>query len=185
MSYGSLGQTALEELLSQCTHLTNVNINGCANLHDLDWERKPQPHKLSLMHSKTKLISLEDSHRFESMGIRQDLKKHCEESCHRYDSIYHSHIVENLGDPPIYDRAWNYDQTCESRTFQERIVQEDDPIASHALQCLNCVGCPNIMKVVITHTTGFWNLLSLNLSLGSNITEVRLECLRLASLNLR
>lgn len=37
LSYGTLCQTAIEELLACCTHLTHVNLNGCANMHDLDW----------------------------------------------------------------------------------------------------------------------------------------------------
>ncbi|GER51655.1 F-box/LRR-repeat protein [Striga asiatica] len=37
LSYGSLSQSAIEELLAGCMHLTHVSLNGCANLHDLDW----------------------------------------------------------------------------------------------------------------------------------------------------
>ncbi|KAF0893911.1 hypothetical protein E2562_031444 [Oryza meyeriana var. granulata] len=35
LSYSSIGQTAIEELLSCCTNLVNVNLNGCTNLHQL------------------------------------------------------------------------------------------------------------------------------------------------------
>uniref|UniRef100_A0A0E0IRT4 F-box domain-containing protein n=1 Tax=Oryza nivara TaxID=4536 RepID=A0A0E0IRT4_ORYNI len=35
LSYSSIGQTAIEELLSCCTNLVNMNLNGCTNLHQL------------------------------------------------------------------------------------------------------------------------------------------------------
>ncbi|KAJ4953886.1 hypothetical protein NE237_030718 [Protea cynaroides] len=38
LSYGSLCQSAIEELLASCTHLTHVSLNGCVNMHDLNWE---------------------------------------------------------------------------------------------------------------------------------------------------
>ncbi|KOM48839.1 hypothetical protein LR48_Vigan07g254300 [Vigna angularis] len=37
LSYATLCQSAIEELLSCCTHLTHVNLTGCANMHDLNW----------------------------------------------------------------------------------------------------------------------------------------------------
>ncbi|XP_004303464.1 PREDICTED: F-box/LRR-repeat protein 15 [Fragaria vesca subsp. vesca] len=37
LSYGTLCQSAIEELLSFCTHLTHVSLNGCVNMHDLNW----------------------------------------------------------------------------------------------------------------------------------------------------
>ena len=37
LSYGTLCQSAIEELLSCCTHLTHVSLNGCVNMHDLNW----------------------------------------------------------------------------------------------------------------------------------------------------
>lgn len=37
LSYGTLCQSAIEELLTYCTHLTHVSLNGCANMHDLNW----------------------------------------------------------------------------------------------------------------------------------------------------
>ncbi|KAL5995318.1 F-box/LRR-repeat protein 15 [Asimina triloba] len=38
LSYGSISQFAIEELLTCCTHLTHVSLNGCINMHDLDWD---------------------------------------------------------------------------------------------------------------------------------------------------
>lgn len=37
LSYGTLCQSAIEELLAYCTHLTHVSLNGCINMHDLNW----------------------------------------------------------------------------------------------------------------------------------------------------
>ncbi|XP_027333810.1 F-box/LRR-repeat protein 15 isoform X3 [Abrus precatorius] len=37
LSYVTLCQSAIEELLSCCTHLTHVSLNGCVNMHDLNW----------------------------------------------------------------------------------------------------------------------------------------------------
>lgn len=37
LSYGPFSQSAIEELLSCCTHLTHVSLNGCINMHDLNW----------------------------------------------------------------------------------------------------------------------------------------------------
>ncbi|XP_042965343.1 F-box/LRR-repeat protein 15-like isoform X1 [Carya illinoinensis] len=37
LSYGTLCQSAIEELLAFCTHLTHVSLNGCVNMHDLNW----------------------------------------------------------------------------------------------------------------------------------------------------
>lgn len=37
LSYGTLCQSAIEELLTCCTHLTHVSLNGCMNMHDLNW----------------------------------------------------------------------------------------------------------------------------------------------------
>ena len=37
LSYGTLRQSAIEELLAGCRHLTHVSLNGCVNMHDLDW----------------------------------------------------------------------------------------------------------------------------------------------------
>ncbi|CAO2816627.1 unnamed protein product [Amaranthus hypochondriacus] len=37
LSYGTLCQSSIEELLVYCTHLTHVSLNGCIHMHDLDW----------------------------------------------------------------------------------------------------------------------------------------------------
>lgn len=37
LSYGTLCQSAIEELLACCVHLTHVSLNGCVNMHDLNW----------------------------------------------------------------------------------------------------------------------------------------------------
>lgn len=37
LSYSSIGQSAIAELLACCTNLVHVNLNGCANMHELVW----------------------------------------------------------------------------------------------------------------------------------------------------
>ncbi|ONK65363.1 uncharacterized protein A4U43_C07F36340 [Asparagus officinalis] len=37
LSYSSIGQSAILGLLASCGNLVNVNLNGCANMHDLVW----------------------------------------------------------------------------------------------------------------------------------------------------
>ena len=37
LSYVTLSQSAIEELLAWCLHLTHLNLNGCVNMHELDW----------------------------------------------------------------------------------------------------------------------------------------------------
>lgn len=37
LSYGTFCQSAIEELLACCTHLTHVSLNGCENMRDLNW----------------------------------------------------------------------------------------------------------------------------------------------------
>ncbi|KAK9683909.1 hypothetical protein RND81_10G174200 [Saponaria officinalis] len=37
LSYGTLCQSAIENLLAYCTHLTHMSLNGCVNMHDLNW----------------------------------------------------------------------------------------------------------------------------------------------------
>ncbi|WZZ09570.1 hypothetical protein YC2023_095491 [Brassica napus] len=39
LSYGTLCQTTIDDLLACCTHLTHLSLNGCVNMHDLehDW----------------------------------------------------------------------------------------------------------------------------------------------------
>lgn len=107
LSYGSLCQASIEELLACCTHLTHVSLNGCVNMHDLNW-------------------------RF---------------------SVDHLYLSE-------------------------------DNQPQHFLQNLNCVGCPNIKKVLIPSVARFSHLSSLNISLSAYLKEVDLACVNLCFLNL-
>lgn len=103
LSYGTLCQSAIEELLAYCTRLTHVSLNGCANMHDLNWG-------------------------------------------------------------------------CSS----DQLSEQPDRL----LQNLNCVGCPNIKKVVIPQLARCFHLSSLNLSLSANLREVDIACFNLCFLNL-
>ncbi|XP_024959169.1 F-box/LRR-repeat protein 15-like isoform X1 [Cynara cardunculus var. scolymus] len=107
LSYGTLCQDAIEELLACCTHLTHLSLNGCVNMHDMNW------------------------------------------------------------------------------SFTMHVLSEDDLHVPHRLlQNLNCVGCPNIKKVVIPQMACFSHLSSLNLSLSVNLKEVDVACSNLCLLNL-
>ncbi|KAL6534055.1 hypothetical protein OROHE_013888 [Orobanche hederae] len=117
LSYGTLPQSAIEELLAGCMQLTHVSLNGCVNMHDLNW------------------------------GFRRG-------------------------------------RLSETRTFYEPMDQRN-----RLLQNLNCVGCPNIKKVVIPPTARFdiscCNLFFLNLSNCNSLEILKLDCPRLTSLFLQ
>ncbi|KAL2237229.1 F-box/LRR-repeat protein 15-like isoform X2 [Sesamum indicum] len=123
LSYGTLCQSAIEELLAGCMHLTHVSLNGCVNMHDLDWG-------------------------------------------------FHDGLSE------ISTFSGSFDSTSR----ENGLPSKDQP--SRLLQNLNCVGCPNIKKVVIPPTARCFHLSSLNLSLSSNLKEVDISCCNLFFLNL-
>ncbi|KAE8671375.1 F-box/LRR-repeat protein 15 [Hibiscus syriacus] len=123
LSYGTLCQSAIEELLAYCTHLTHVSLNGCINMHDLNWGSTGVD--------------------FESLGI------------HNGSSMF---SLENLNE----------------------LIEQPNRL----LQNLNCVGCPNIRKVLIPPAARCFHLSSLNLSLSANLKEVDLACYSLSFLNL-
>ncbi|CAA3012413.1 F-box LRR-repeat 15 [Olea europaea subsp. europaea] len=123
LSYGTLCQSAIEKLLTCCTHLTHVSLNGCVNMHDLNW------------------------------GFHGDMP-----------SEMHTHygsFASSVGDVFLP-------------------TEQSDRL----LQNLNCVGCPNIKKVVIPPMARCVHLSSLNLSLSTNLKEVGVSCCNLCFLNL-
>lgn len=120
LSYGTLCQTAIDDLLACCTHLTHLSLNGCVNMHDLDWG---------------------------STSV---------------------HLFDYFG---VYSSSENTQELAET--------------ANRLLQNLNCVGCPNIRKVLIPPAARFYHLSTLNLSLSVNLKEVDLSCSNLVLLNLR
>ncbi|XP_047967002.1 F-box/LRR-repeat protein 15-like isoform X1 [Salvia hispanica] len=123
LSYGTLCQSSIEELLAGCRHLTHVSLNGCINMHDLDW------------------------------GFHRNGLSNASTSCELFGG-----------------------------SFGENVLHEHEP--KRLLQNLNCVGCPNIKKVVIPSTARCFHLSSLNLSLSSNLKEVDISCCNLLFLNL-
>ncbi|CAN7132772.1 unnamed protein product [Brassica rapa subsp. narinosa] len=120
LSYGTLCRTVIADLLACCTHLTHLNLNGCENMHDLDWGSTS--------------VELSD-----------------------YFGVYNS---------------------------SENTQEESAETSNWLLQNLNCVGCPNIRKVLIPAAARFDHLSSLNLSLCVNLKEVDLACSNLVLLNL-
>ncbi|EXB74891.1 F-box/LRR-repeat protein 15 [Morus notabilis] len=123
LSYGTLCQSAIEELLSCCTHLTHVSLNGCVNMHDLNWGCSGHLSELPSISVPSDLLSPGSDH-------------------------------------------------------------EAIQLPNRLLQNLNCVGCPNIKKVLILPAARCFHLSSLNLSLSVNLKEVDLACFNLCFLNL-
>ncbi|GMI97903.1 SLOW MOTION [Hibiscus trionum] len=123
LSYDTLCQSAIEDLLACCTHLTHLSLNGCINMHDLNWGST--------------------ANRFKFLGV------------HDGSSMFSS---ENINEP----------------------VKQGNRL----LQNLNCVGCPNIRKVLIPAAARCFHMSSLNLSLSANLKEVDLVCFSLTFLNL-
>eukprot|EP00249_Psilotum_nudum_P018798 c26967_g1_i1 orf=641-4252(-) len=187
LSYGSLGQAALEGVLVYCSHLTHVSLNGCANLYDLDWENKPSLNKhLCGDASMEDVLHVEMNSQLQDYlidegGLKENVhfqKTHIaaidqEPSC----SVEHAFMTE----------GWTHSSSSEGTETEWHINVGNYDLhmgSIHALQQLNCVGCPNIKKVVIPSSAGCVHLSSLNLSLSSNVNEVRLSCYNLTSLNL-
>lgn len=125
LSYGTLCRSSIEELLASCTHLTRVSLNGCINMHDLNW-------------------SSSGGQLFDSISV------------HSGSGMFY---FENINEP---------------------IKQ-----GNRLLQNLNCVGCPNIRRVLIPPAARCFHLSSLHLSLSVNLKEVDLACFNLSFLNLR
>ncbi|KAG5045081.1 hypothetical protein AAZX31_06G051600 [Glycine max] len=124
LSYGTLCQSAIDELLAYCTNLTHVSLTGCVNMHDLNWGS----------------------------------------SCGQSDNF-----------PAV---------NTPSRASSNENIPESSEQSTRLLQNLNCVGCPNIRKVVIPLRANCFHLLFLNLSLSANLKEVDVTCLNLCFLNL-
>ncbi|XP_027354138.1 F-box/LRR-repeat protein 15-like isoform X2 [Abrus precatorius] len=124
LSYGTLCRSAIDELLSCCTNLTHVGLNGCVNMHDLNWgNSRGQIDYLPAANTPLGAISHEN-------------------------------------------------------------VRETSEQSTRLLQNLNCVGCPNIRKVVIPLRADCCHLSSLKLSLSANLKEVDVTCLNLSVLSL-
>ncbi|XP_024523229.1 F-box/LRR-repeat protein 15 [Selaginella moellendorffii] len=86
----------------------------------------------------------------------------------------------------VFDIEWPSAST-EEDTHMHDADREEQPMevsAERCLQTLNCVGCPNIKRVFIPSSAGCLHLSILNLSLSTNIKEVRLACTNLIALNL-
>ncbi|XP_020236572.1 F-box/LRR-repeat protein 15 [Cajanus cajan] len=124
LSYGTLCQSAIDELLACCTNLTHVSLNGCVNMHDFNWGCSPGQ-------------------------------------------------IDNI---PAVNTPY------EERSNEN--IPESSEQSTRLLQNLNCVGCPNIRKVVIPLKANCCHLLFLSLSLSANLKEVDVTCPNLCFLNL-
>ncbi|RWW32265.1 hypothetical protein GW17_00003081, partial [Ensete ventricosum] len=122
LSYSSIGQLDILNLITYCTNLVHLNLNGCANINELIWSSS---------------------------------------YCHSSDMTINN---------------------CSSATSKEN--NESFRKTGHLLQILNCTGCPNIKKVLISSSANCLNLSKINLNLSINLKEVYLTCTNLCMLNL-
>ncbi|CAL9208722.1 F-box/LRR-repeat protein 15-like [Musa acuminata AAA Group] len=122
LSYSSIGQLDILNLITYCTNLVHLNLNGCANINELIWSS-------SYCHSSNMAIN-----------------------------------------------------NCSSAISKEN--DESFRKTGHLLQILNCTGCPNIKKVLISSSANCLRLSKINLNLSINLKEVYLTCTNLCMLNL-
>ncbi|CAN0918421.1 F-box/LRR-repeat protein 15 [Linum grandiflorum] len=63
LSYGTLCQSAIEDLLTCCTHLTHLSLNGCVNMHDLNWgSNSGEVEELPAIQNSSASFSHEEKH---------------------------------------------------------------------------------------------------------------------------
>ncbi|KAJ7559179.1 hypothetical protein O6H91_04G073000 [Diphasiastrum complanatum] len=191
ISYCSLDRAAIEGLLSHCPHLVHISLNGCRNVYDFNWDSFP------LWSSGSDFVgecSGKDT-RMDGIDLDEDGRYHALQLIDRPGSIGHNRSVSNsfhrsagvtnhFSDVP--DGVLCKGSLKEGKESLEEPVQVKPTkvIPICALQSLNCVGCPNIKRVVISNSACCFHLSSVNLSLSSNIREVKLFCVNLLSLNL-
>ncbi|MBA0868614.1 hypothetical protein Goshw_016326, partial [Gossypium schwendimanii] len=60
LSYGTLCQSAIEELLAYCTHLTHLSLNGCINMHDLNWGSSDSRIEFLSVHNESTMFYFEN-----------------------------------------------------------------------------------------------------------------------------
>ncbi|KAJ7569656.1 hypothetical protein O6H91_01G087500 [Diphasiastrum complanatum] len=169
LSYGSLDRGAIEGLLSNCPHLVHVSLNGCANVYDLDWDCHP------LYSCGSVFTGVSNQFFGAAIGALSTVP---------LEEVKEALTLCNDG---IWrDTSTIIDTSAYLKIENEKPVHVKSAkiIPTRALQSLNCVGCPNIKRVVIPNSACCLHLSSLNLSLSSNVREVKLSCANLLSLNL-
>ncbi|KAB2024586.1 hypothetical protein ES319_D06G096500v1 [Gossypium barbadense] len=60
LSYGTLCQSAIEELLAYCRHLTHLSLNGCINMHDLNWGSADSRIEFLSVHNESTMFYFEN-----------------------------------------------------------------------------------------------------------------------------
>lgn len=124
LSYSSVVQLDILNILTHCTNLAHLNLNGCANMHQLVWNRS-----------------------------------YCNLSQKSVIVCSPSALKDN--DKDVYLKT------------------------GHLLEFLNCTGCPNITKALISSSANCFYLSKINLNLSINLKEVDLACGSLCMLNIR
>ncbi|CAM6098750.1 unnamed protein product [Calypogeia fissa] len=205
LSYGSLGNSAIEGVMALCPHLSHVSLNGLTHVTDHLWARVSSPPQTAVTSGegssteevgmKEVLLSAEqDSCPGNPMELPADIAiSGCDcSSCTQGGIEDKGKLVDNdpsisgVVDLPVSDLTSPSTEldttTMDHLDCDVSMDGEVGPV--RALQNLSCVGCPHIKKVVIPRFSACFHLSSLNLSLSVNIREVHLSCVNLTSLNL-
>lgn len=155
LSYGSLSQSAIEKLLARCPHLTHVSLNGCTNMHDLDW-------------------GLETAELYNHMGMGNAVTVQME-----HTEIHGKKEFDWMDEERIPDRLLQ-NLNCVCCPNIKKVAIPDSALCFH-LSSLNLSLSSNLKDVDLACS----NLVSLNLSNCSALEILKLNCPRLTSLLLQ
>eukprot|EP01018_Ginkgo_biloba_P001530 Gb_38077 [translate_table: standard] len=159
LSYSSLCQSAIEEFLAGCPHLTCVSLNGCANMHDLVWGL--EDHK-----------SYSDTYMVDVMMETRDLKQHkLENRCDWMDA--------DMNEERCPDRSLQ-NLSCVGCVNIKKVVILASALCVN-LSSLNLSLSANIEEVDLACI----NLTTLNLSNCTALKMLKLDCPYLTSLLLQ
>lgn len=172
ISYGSLSQASIEDLLKNCPHLHQVSLNGCSNITESVWR----------CISSAPAAAAPPGDR--AVGVLPAVER----------SAQQGHDVTTVSDEAV---DMDTDSGAEGGGSMAGIrshegvglvppsrPDEEPSSPRRKLQHLSCVGCPNLRKVVLPRAAACAQLAHLNLSLASHLEVVSLACPHLLSLNL-
>ncbi|KAH7388224.1 hypothetical protein KP509_16G065200 [Ceratopteris richardii] len=172
LSYGELSHRALEGVLGNCTYLTHVEVNGCANLGDLVWEIESLESTHNMHDWQCEFQPLDGS-----AGIFNDASPGC--------SSFHSSFAV----PARVSKTWKR-KAAFPHLLQQlncvgcpnmRRVKILDAVAFQHLSYLNLSLSCNLKEVSI-HCLSLSNL---NLSQCTALECLQINCPRLISLSLQ
>lgn len=155
LSYGSLCQSAIEKLLARCPHLTHVSLNGCTNMHDLDWGPESAEH-------------------YNHIGIGNAVTVQMEQK-----EIHGENAFDWMDEEKVPDRLLQ-NLNCVGCPNIKKVAIPVSALCFH-LSSLNLSLSSNLKDVDLACC----NLVSLNLSNCSALEILKLNCPRLTSLLLQ